>query len=429
MAGVTAFVDSNKSLRTEVNQSCGAEPTHTVAPIMLRLYENAMMNASKKTKNSNRHDVVIKKFASCLYCLVGKSGYELLASNFRSALPRLRTVQRDIASKRRLYEGEFQFDELAQHLLEWKSTPYVHIQLDDTRVINRIEYDQKTNRFVGFCLPLKNGLPECDAFVLHTFEEIEDTVSINPPAKYAHCIIAQPVDGISPSLILFVLGTDSKYDSKVILHRWRHIEIELKKRKINVISFGADGAGPFMKAMVTKSGLFNGNYLDEWTFYKMNSLKASCLMNQDTVHLLAKLKNKLLTPSNLVVLGTEVACPFHLIQLIQEIPKARYGLTKKAVDNKDKQNYSSIAMLVDEKVETCLNELSHKFKTYGTVVYITIVRSIRDATFDKSLAPIKQIYLMWFSLYFLRIWRTWLNENGYTESDLLLPKTRIYAWR
>ena len=107
MAGVTAFVDSNKSLRTKVNQSCGAEPTHTVAPIMQRLYENAMMNASKKTKNSNRHDVVIKKFASCLYCLVGKSGYELLASNFKSALPCLRTVQRDIASKRRINEGEF----------------------------------------------------------------------------------------------------------------------------------------------------------------------------------------------------------------------------------------------------------------------------------------------------------------------------------
>ena len=47
-------------------------------------------------------------------------------------------------------------------------------------------------------------------------------------------------------------------------------------------------------------------------------------------------------------------------------------------------------MLVDEKVETCLNELSHKFKTYGTVVYITIMRSIRDATFDKSLAPINR---------------------------------------
>ena len=99
------------------------------------------------------------------------------------------------------------------------------------------------------------------------------------------------------------------------------------------------------------------------------------------------------------------------------LPKARHGLTKRAVDNKDKHNYSSIAMLVDEKVEACLNELSHKFKTYGTVVYITIMRSIRDATFDKSLAPITRIYLVWFSLYFLRIWRTWLNENGYTESD------------
>ena len=98
-------------------------------------------------------------------------------------------------------------------------------------MINRIEYDQKTNRFVGFCLPLKNGLPECDAFVLHTFEEIKDTVSINPPAKYAHCIIAQPVDGISPSLILFVLGTDSD-PSALETYRNRAKETRNKRYKL-----------------------------------------------------------------------------------------------------------------------------------------------------------------------------------------------------
>ena len=145
-------------------------------------------------------------------CLVGKGGYELLANNLGSALPCLRTVLREISLKKRVNEGEFQFDELKQNLSEWNSPPFVHIQLDDTRIIHKIEYDQLTNRFVGFCLPLQNGIPDCNSFILESFEEIKDAMESNDAAKYAHCIIAQPIDGVSPSTILFVLGTDSNME-------------------------------------------------------------------------------------------------------------------------------------------------------------------------------------------------------------------------
>ena len=100
-----------------------------------------MANTCKKSKQAYRHDVVLRKFASSFYCLIGKSGYELLSSNLGNALPSLRAVQRIISTKQIINEGEFQFDQLQQHLNEWKSKPYVHIQLDDTRIINRIEYD------------------------------------------------------------------------------------------------------------------------------------------------------------------------------------------------------------------------------------------------------------------------------------------------
>ena len=156
VSNVSKFIDLNNVLRTNVNNVCGEKTTNSVAPILQRLYENATTNASKKSKNSNRHDVVIKKFACALYCLVGKGGYELLANNLGSALPCLRTVLREISLKKRVNEGEFQCDELKQNLSEWNSPPFVHIQLDDTRIIHKIEYDQLTNLFVGFCLPLQN---------------------------------------------------------------------------------------------------------------------------------------------------------------------------------------------------------------------------------------------------------------------------------
>ena len=57
-------------------------------------------------------------------------------------------------------------------------------------IINRIEYDELTNRFLGFFLPLQNGFPECNAFILDNDENIKDTVAKNAVAKYAHCILA-----------------------------------------------------------------------------------------------------------------------------------------------------------------------------------------------------------------------------------------------
>ena len=88
-----------------------------------------MANTCKKSKQAYHHDVVLRKFAFSLYCLIGKYGYELLSNNLGNALPSLRTVQR-IISKQRINEGEFQFDQLQQHLNEWKSRRYVHIQLE-----------------------------------------------------------------------------------------------------------------------------------------------------------------------------------------------------------------------------------------------------------------------------------------------------------
>ena len=141
---------------------------------------------------------------------------------------------------------------------------------------------------------------------------------------------------MSPSTLLFVLGTDSKYNHEIICKRWDYIKVELLKREINVISFGADEAGPFMKAMLCETFLFKKNDMDlNWTFLEM-PMKTSGLYNQYTVHLLAKLRNKLLTSSNLIVIGNKVACPSHLKTLINDIPNSDHGLTRKAINNKAK---------------------------------------------------------------------------------------------
>ena len=48
---------------------------------------------------------------------------------------------------------------------------------------------------------------------------------------------------------------------------------------------------------------------------------------------------------------------------------------------------------IDEKVEQCLKQLDSKFNTQGTIVCLSIMRKIRDATFNKAISPLKRIYL------------------------------------
>ena len=407
-------------MKENINVACGRAKEATVKPLLRRLLENAKKNNEDRAKRGYRHDMVIKDFAAALFCLIGRSGYELLQANLGGAIPTVCTVERMI-SKKKLSEGKFYFDGLKEHLLDWMAPPFVHIHLDDTRVKNRVEYDQPTNRYVGWCLPIKNGIPDINAFVLETYEEIKHAFECETVAKYAHCIVVKSVSIVVPSFVLFVLGTDSKYDSSVIISRFSFISSELKKRGITVVSSGADGAGPFLKAMMIESGLFKKTLLSNlpknWSFFNIPNFKEDNLYFQDHVHLLAKLRSRLLNPSNLLIIGNDAASRVHLLHVLHMFPKSRHNLSLKCIDSKDKQNYASITTILSNDVECCLDEISNVLKTRSTIAYIKVMRSYRDAVFDKAISPLERIHLIWFSVFFCRLWRTWLGENGYNEEN------------
>ena len=53
---------------------------------------------------------------------------------------------------------------LVAHIAQYNTVNVVSIGEDATRIICRVEYDIRTDRCVGFVLPLKKGLPEVDSF-------------------------------------------------------------------------------------------------------------------------------------------------------------------------------------------------------------------------------------------------------------------------
>ena len=399
---------------------CGKEDTDkiSITPLLQRIFENAQNN-SGNSKQGYRHDLIVKKFGAALYCLVGKSGFDLLHKNLGSALPSLSTVQRLVTTKK-VKEGKFYFKELKNHLDEWKAPPFVNIHIDDTRVKSLIEYDSINDQFIGFCL--EGTIPNLDMFRFQTFEEIKDAFIKSSKAKYAHCIVAKPIEVLCPSFILCVIGTDSKYDNNDISSRWVYIAEKLKDIGITVVCNGADGASPFLKAMLKDCQLFSvsENLSSLWTFFYMPSFIGNSLPTQDHIHLLAKLRSRLLKPSNLIVLGNETACRAHIQQLVEIFSKEKHNLTQRCIDNKGKQNYSSIPVLVGEGVKDCLEELNENSQNTGTLMYLQIMRQIMTSIFDKSISPLDRIVLIWRVVFFCRIWRKWLSLNGYSEKEHFL---------
>jgi len=56
---------------------------------------------------------------------------------------------------------------------------------DATRVIARVDYDNETDRCIGFVLPIdKHGLPKTDSFLATSFSSIEKMFAESPVAKY-----------------------------------------------------------------------------------------------------------------------------------------------------------------------------------------------------------------------------------------------------
>ena len=103
------------SMKETLNSNLGRSKEVDVTPLLRRLFENAVKNNESKSKKGYRHEKIVKDFAAALYCLISRSGYELLQSNFGGALPTIATIERMI-SKRKLREGKFYFDELKAHL-------------------------------------------------------------------------------------------------------------------------------------------------------------------------------------------------------------------------------------------------------------------------------------------------------------------------
>jgi hypothetical protein len=85
--------------------------------------------------------------------------------------------------------------------------------------VGKVDYDEATNRLVGFVLPTDHntGLPMKDAYLATTFEVIEGYFQTSKIAKYSILFIAQPLAPGVPAFILACIGTDNCFTTDQVL--------------------------------------------------------------------------------------------------------------------------------------------------------------------------------------------------------------------
>lgn len=375
-----------------------------------RLVETALNNtsATKMEIHGNRFESSMKQFCVYLFLVGGRMLYETLYTNMKGVIPSITTVTRSIRQSF-IDEGVLRFAELRE-FLESRSLPKeVWISEDATRITGRIEYNSKNNLIVGFVIPQEDGVAKKNYFKAVSARQIQKFFKDEKKANYAYVILAQPpVDGC-PSFCLSAFGTDNRFTSETIITRWNQIKYEARRHGIKILGFSSDGDTRLLKAMRISTKLLSADNCNQWDWFNISTVENENYV-QDTVHIGTKLKTRLTNPKIALIIGDYVATSLHLKQIIENVSKDKHLMTMGDINSDDKMNFKAVEKIITLQVAQVLGE--HVKESKGTIAYLKMMRAVLDSYLNKSLDPSKRLHLIWYAVFFLRIWRNWLKRSS-----------------
>ncbi|CAM4921707.1 unnamed protein product [Rotaria socialis] len=376
-----------------------------------------MLSNITRSKNLYRYEQSVKDYAVSLYILGGRNVYDFVRLNIPGLIPSLTSLRSILTSSKKYFiEGEFQYERFNE-FIELLDCKYAFCGEDSTSVVSKVCYDSRSNSFVGFTLPLKDGFPCSRYFSTNSFgeleqwyEKIDKSFLINANVIQAVC----PSNRTSPSpFLLAAYGTNSKYTARDILNRWSKIFDSFMTQNIRILGFSSDCDPKQMKAMGDSMGFFSNEHTG--FEYHPDHFKIS-LFKANAPHLCTKLRNRLLSSTTILLVGDRYAGIAHLIQLIDNRSKIDHGLTLSDICQKDKQNYSSCEKITSDAVLSSLKTISN---SEATQAYLQIIKCIELTFVEKSTNVIDRVYNAWCAVFIVRIWYAWLQT---TNSDELNKK-------
>lgn len=292
----------------------------------------------------------------------------------------------------------------------------VSVSGDATVITGRIQYDPVTNQLVGFSPALnENGVPVINGFLANTAKEILQHFQSGHVSRNIYLIMAQPLAVNASPFCLAVYATDNKYSSDDVSRQWKWIYDEGMKEGIIVTCQSTDGDPKCLKAMLAHQ--LSSTPSAKWPWFNAETTKPKFICLQDIIHLIVKLKSKLLKPSVILPFGNKLfASRGHIVELIETCSKDLHGLSMSFVNVKDKMNYRAAEKLIDAEVSSLLRKSVPNSE--ATATYLDMMRCTMSAFLDPKLSPLDRIEQSWVWVFFARIWRKYVTyKDGYTLSN------------
>lgn len=403
-------LDPKDSIAPNTNKTFSK--THTLLSKLLAAAEKN----SLRPKPGYRYEYDIQLLATALRILAGPYCYETLQKNLEMALPSLTTINRYIRdSSGDVVDGKLRSEELFHFLNERNLPLIVSVSEDSTRIDGRIQYDFRSNQVVGFPLPIDQatGMP-----IPYSFEA-KDTTSIynyffQDPAQFITVVMAQPMAKFPPFCLL-AFASDTKSTTTDVMNRWKFIDDELRKLNIRILTMSSDSDPKYNTAMRKRSkmGMRSASFIDcDWFCSGLDD--ASGLYDfQDIIHIVTKLRNRFLK-----TFADNQRLPFgknffihigHLEFLLRHFSKGQHQLTPFVLNPTDKQNFGSAVRMCDDSVLKLLR--SHVANSEGTIAFLSMMRDIIDAFYNKSLSPLQRIEKIWYVVFLLRHTREYVSSS------------------
>ena len=157
---------------------------------------------------------------------------------------------------------------------------------------------------------------------------------------------------------------------------------------------------------MNREDVFHVKIPNSWSTWFFLRSKQLFLSFQDATHIATKLRNRLLSKTASLFMGSYRVSSKDLEKLINEIPKFNHGLVISDLYVKDRQNFSSCFKISSENV---LNLLDQNKAAAGTHCYLSILNSVIIAYIDRTTHVLDRVFHAWFVVFVSRFWWTWLR--------------------
>lgn len=354
--------------------------------------------------------------------LAGLLAYETLHGNLPLCLPSPSTVDRFIKdSGPSIVEGVPRIKELVEYLNSRNLPLRVSFSEDATRITAKISYDPNTNQLVGFALPLDDdSMPIPFSFMARHAKEIESHFK-NPLNKISSLVYVQMVQPLAQNVSPFCLNlflSDNVFKAEGVIKRWNFLKKELSKEDVVIDNFASDGDGRYLRTMKINSdlGVQDKSFLNCSWFACGSSLDETYV--QDPTHMGAKLRSRGLKVSRITPVGQKLISISHLQYLIDNISKDKHLLTAYDIEPKDKQNFQSVEKMCSLKTINCM--LENVPGCEGTAIYLRAMNYAIYPYLDTEMTVEERIYKIWYSIFFFRIWRSFIIKKSVPKSSAKL---------